>query len=158
LQIINDSNYLAQQYFGLGKLEKSKSYYFDILKIEPKTEFALVGLAYVYTEAGEKGTAIEIIKSAIDNNPTNYNLWIQYLDLQKSAEMNNGDLDKIFNTALEKTGRHINLVVKYAVFMESIGNIPKAISLWEEAIKQNPEMVELYKEEILRLKQINNSK
>jgi tetratricopeptide (TPR) repeat protein len=153
-QILNDYNFLAQQYFGLGKLEKSREYYMKILEMEPKSEFAAEGLAYIYLEVKQYGNAIKLIEAAIENNPQNFNLWIKLIDLQTAAQMNNSDLDKIFISALDKTGRHVNIVTKYAMFQESLGKVKEAIKLWQEASKLAPEMSSLYDLEIARLRQL----
>ncbi len=154
LRQTNNHIYLAQQYFGLGELEKSKQEYLRVLGFDPKNEAALVGLAYTYAEAGDLNSAEESLKSAISYNPKNYSLWAQYIDVKRTAGATKEEVVKIFDEALLQTSRYPDIVTKAANFYEQIGENEKAISLWQEAVKLSPENKSVYELEIKRLKSL----
>lgn len=150
-QRLNDYIYLAEQYFGLGMLENSKEAYLSALEIDSKNEAALSGISYLYADAGKWGDAIASLQTALDSSPVNETLWLQLIDVQKSAGLDSLEINKLYEIALEKARQKINLLTRYAQYQESQGNIVKAIELWQEAAKVYPENTSLYNQEITRL-------
>ena len=151
---INDYLYLGQQYFGLGQLEKSKKSYLKVLEIEPNYESATVGLAVTYSDAGELNEAGSLLQAAIKNNPKNYNLWLQFIDIRKTMGSSSEEINKIFQDALAGTNNYPDVVTRYAEFLESLGKISEAIAQWQQAIKINPQGATVYNQEISRLKKL----
>ncbi|MBL8030562.1 MAG: hypothetical protein JNN11_04930 [Candidatus Doudnabacteria bacterium] len=154
LRQTNNHLYLAQQYFGLGELEKSKQEYLKVLNFDSKNEAALVGLAYVFAEAGDLESAEKSLKTAIEYSPKNYSVWLQYIDINRTRGVSKEGVKALFEEALAATGRYIDVVTKAANFYEQIGEKDKAVSMWEEAIKSNPGAKKTYELEIGRLKSV----
>ncbi len=153
-QKINDYIYLGQQYFGLGFLDKSKQEYLKVLQLDTRNETALVGLALTYMDAGDFEDARSSLEIALTNNPKNYNLWLQYIDLRQAAGTSNEDLSKLYDEALKSTNNYPDILTRDAQFQEKWGNIDKAIMLWQEVAKKNPDGAQIYNQEIARLQKL----
>lgn len=151
LRQTNNHMYLAQQYFGLGELEKSKQEYLKVLSLDPKSEPALIGLALTYTEAGDLKAAENSLKTALDNNPKSYSVWIRYIDTKRVTNASNEEIKKIFEEALAATNRYPDVVTQAANFYEQIGDKQKSVDFWREAIKLNPTNKNAYELEIRRI-------
>ena len=150
--------FIAQQYFGLGELQKAKEAYEEALKVYPNFQQALVGLSQVYAEAEKYEEAKNILKQALEQNSESPEIWIRYIDAFKVKNSNVEEVKNLYEEALEKTGRYIDIITQAAVFYEQQKNFEKAITFWEEAGEKNPTSAELYKQEIARLKTVNSNK
>ena len=144
--------YLAQQYYGLGQMQKSKEWYERALGLDPKSLSALSGLSATLTDAGDLEGALSVLKTALDDDARNPDIWAHYIELMKDIGAGEKELDRLYQDALQGTNRHTDLLTKYANFQESQGKIKEAIALWEEAIKAYPQRTELFRAEIKRLK------
>jgi len=151
---VNDYMYLGEQYFGLGQLEQSKQQYLQVLQLDSNNESALVGLALTYSDAGDFNDARANLETALRNNPKNYNLWLQYIDLRKASGASNDELNQIYDEALKATDNYPDLLTRDAQFQESQGNIAGAIALWQQAVKKNPDGAAIYNPEIARLQKL----
>lgn len=152
----NVNIFIAQQYYGLGDLQKAKEAYEEALKIFPNFEQALVGLSLVYGEAEKYEEAKNVLKQALDKNSESPELWVRYIDSFKVKDFNSEEIQNLYEQALDKTQRNIDVLTQAAVFYEQQKDFKKAIEFWEEAGEKNPAGLELYKREIERLKTVNS--
>ncbi|MCL5666491.1 MAG: tetratricopeptide repeat protein [Patescibacteria group bacterium] len=149
----NTYEYLGQQYYALGQMQKSKDMYEKALALEPDDESMQVGLATTLTEAGDKAGARQFLEKALQSNPKDSDLWLRYIDLRQTMGATAQDLGDLYSQALEKTNNYIDVLTKDAAFQEQQGNTAAAISLWQQASKQQPDN-QAYKEEIGRLQKL----
>jgi|GEM_PF-2578505 len=154
IEIINSNTFLAQQYYGLGQLQKAQEYYSEALKLDPKNEQTKIGLAQVLQEGGDAYGAVVLLDEVLEINPKNPDVWLRYMDLRKDLGAASQDIKNLFFRALEKTERHVNIVTKYAQFEEEQKEYAQAIKLWQEAAKAYPENADLYLQEADRLEQL----
>ncbi len=157
-RIANSYIYLGQQYFGLGRLQKSKEMFETAIKIYPKNEQAYVGLALTLEDAGDREEERAALKQALEINPQNADIWLRYIDLRKTMGADGNEMENLFQDGLKATDRNINLVVRLAGFEETAGNIDKAVLLWQEAVKLYPSNSQIYQQEINRLRQASVTK
>jgi tetratricopeptide (TPR) repeat protein len=148
--------YLGQQYYGLGQLQKSEDMYNLVLKSDPKNEQALVGLSLIFSDAGDLDGTRRVIKTALDSNPNNPDIWLRYIELSQTGGSTKQEISDLFSQALEKTGNAIDILTRDAEFQEQNGNIAQAIVLWKEAAKKYPDNASVYEQEIHRLEKIVN--
>lgn len=147
--------YLAQQYFGLGKLQKSKELFSLVLEKDPSSQGAVEGLSLVLLAAGDKTGAALLLEKFLKDNPYSIHVWLQYVEVSTSLGKNSQELQDIYERALRGTNRHIDIITSSAVFQEKTGNIDAAISLWQEAIQKYSAMTPVYQQEIDRLKKLS---
>lgn len=150
--LLNNYIYLGQQYFGLGELQKSKEMYEKAIPYNPSEVQSYVGLALVYEDAGDFNNQTQTLKKAVELAPQNSDVWIRYLNVRKQTGTTNEEMNDLYNTALTKTNRLVDIVISYANFQAGIGNTDIAIKLWKEAIAKYPENSTAYQEEINKLK------
>ncbi|PJE59701.1 MAG: hypothetical protein COU85_02265 [Candidatus Portnoybacteria bacterium CG10_big_fil_rev_8_21_14_0_10_44_7] len=143
--------YLAQQYYGLGQMQKAKDYYDAALAKRPTDENVMVGLSLVYIQSGRLNEAGVLYSQALERNPKNADIWLRYIEVRKSQGDSGQNLGYLFEDALKKTERHPDILTKAAQFQEQQGNPAKAIELWQEVSKVNPAGADLYQNEINRL-------
>lgn len=154
-EIVNLYTYLAQQYHGLGQLQAAWDYYQLALKEDPKNDQIFVGLSEVLNEAKDLNGAAQMLDQALEANPKNQDAWIRYINLRKTLGSSQQDINNLYFQALDKTGRNIDIVKKYATFMEEQGKYSEAVSLWQEAAKINPNSSALYLQEVARLQKLS---
>ncbi len=147
---MNTYMFMAQQYFGLGKLDLSKQYYEKALALDNRQQQLWVGLAEVQVDAGEPAAAQETLKKALEINPEVADIWLRYITLSQSMGMQKQDIEQELSQALEKTKRHADILIKAAQFYEQQGNAPEALKYWKEALERDPGNA-LIKQEIQRL-------
>ncbi len=147
---MNTYMYMAQQYFGLGRLELSKQYYEKALALDSRQQQLWVGLAEVQVDAGELSAAQETLKKAIDINPAVADVWIRFITLSQSMGMQKQDIMQLLEEALEKTKRHADVLIKAAQFYEQQGSKHEALKFWKEALERDPGNI-LIEQEIKRL-------
>ncbi len=147
--------FIGQQYFGLGQLEKSKNMYSQALLFDSENEQALAGLGLTFSEAEEYSKAEESYQKITEINPKNSYAWINLIQLKEKQQVKKEDIEALYNTALEKTNKYIDVITKYAQFEERVGNRQRAIDLWQQAIVSNPEGTKIYQAEVKRLKDLN---
>lgn len=146
--------YLGQQYYGLGLFKKAYEEYKKVLQINPKHEFALVGITVLYTEAKDFENARKILIEALDYNKTNPSLWIRLVELDQLQGYSLEEMEQNFKQALEATEGHVDIVVRFAQFKKGAGKYEEALNLWQQAIEKNPEGKLLYEPEIAQLKEL----
>lgn len=151
IEAANVNIFIAQQYYGLGELQKAKEAYEEALRVYPNFEQALVGLSLVYGEAEKYEDAKSVLRQALDKNIGSPELWTRYIDSFKVKDYNFEEIKNLYEQALEKTQRNIDVLTQAAVFYEQQKDFKKAIEFWEEAGEKNPAGKELYKREIERL-------
>lgn len=147
--------FIGQQYFGLGQLEKSKNMYSQALLFDSENEQALAGLGLTFSEAEDYSKAEESYQKITEINPKNSYAWINLIQLKEKQQVKKEDIEALYNTALEKTNKYIDVITKYAQFEEQAGNRQRAIDLWQQAIVSNPEGAKIYQAEVKRLKDLN---
>jgi len=150
-QMVNTYVNLAQQYYGLGKLEQSKQAYYKALALDKNNEQALIGLSLTLIEGQDTAGGQKILEQALASNPKNYDVWLRYIQLRQTMGLDAAGLDDLYKQALEKTGRYADILAHYAQFLEQQGNIKQALLMWQEALKQYPDN-SAYKQEVARLK------
>lgn len=156
IEAANVNIFIAQQYYGLGELQKAKEAYEEALRVYPNFEQALVGLSLVYGEAEKYEDAKSVLKQALDKNIESSELWTRYIDSFKVKDFNSEEIKNLYEQALEKTQRNIDILTQAAVFYEQQKDFKKAIEFWEEAGEKNPAGLKLYQQEIERLKTVNS--
>lgn len=147
--------YLAQQYFGMGKLQKSKELFELALQKDPSSQGAVEGLVLTLLAAGDKTSANKLLENFLKNYPKSVNVWLQYFEISASLNKSNQEIAISYEKALAETDRNINIITSFAGFEERAGNIEKAIALWQEAGEKYQSNVQIYENEINRLKQLN---
>lgn len=150
--MLNNSIYIAQQSFGLGELEKSKEMYEQAITFNASEVQSYVGLAMVYEDAGDFNNQILTLQKAVELAPKNTDVWLRYLNIRKQRGTGLDEMNKLFITALEKTERHVDIIVSDAIYQGENGNIAGAIKLWQEAMVKYPSNSSLYQSEINKLK------
>ncbi len=150
--LLNTYIYIAQQYFGLGELQKSKEWYEKAVIIKPEEPQSYVGLASVFEDAGDFNAQLSALQKAVDTAPSNSDIWIRLLNFKKQHGASVVEMNELYNTALEKTQRHIDILVASATYFGQNGNVEGAIKLWQEAMVKNPSGNSLYQVEIDKYK------
>lgn len=149
---IHNYIYIAQQYFGLGELQKSKEAYDFVLTLSANQEQALVGLATIYNEIKDSASERSVLERAVEATPKNTDIWLRYITVNKNSGATIDQISELYIQALEKTERHVDIIVSYATFLGELGKKVEAIKLWQEAKKKYPSNSVMYQAEIDKLK------
>ncbi len=133
-------NHIGAQYYGLGNLLKAFEYYEKASILIPEKHVSYKELFKVSVEMKNFDDAKTFIKQAVNNNPKNNNSWLMYIQFEGNYFDNSFEnLNDLYNEALIKTNRNVNILSKYAIFNESFSNYKIAIDIWEELSKIRPE-------------------
>lgn len=143
--------YLAQQYYGLGQLEKAKEMYQTALQEAPVNEDATTGLANTLAAGGDQAGAVQLWQQEVKAHPTNYNSWLQYIQLKQSMGASTDEINSLYGQAVLNTNYYPDVLTRDAEFQEKIGSTSTAISLWQKAAQQNPQGATQYNAQIKRL-------
>jgi len=146
--------FMAQQYFGLGKLQQAKEFFEKSLLKDPASQGAVEGLSLTFLAAGDMESAGRLLEGFLKNYPDSVNVWLQYFTVSDSMGKSAQDLYDVYEEALSSTNRDIDIITSDASFQEKTGNIDKALELWEEAAEKYPTNAAIYQNEISRLKQL----
>ena len=129
---------IAQQYALIGKGEEAYDYLLRAGKQDPGNSLTFQTMgnlmeslkAYIATEEAYKQATI-VQPQILQNHLALIGFYIgQKADAVK--------IEAAFAFALEKSGRATNVLKEYAQWLEEEKNISKAITVWEEVLKQIP--------------------
>lgn len=144
--------YEGYQYYGLGKYLLAKKSYLKAIEIVPNKYDAYSALFQVQLDMTDFDGARESILKAIQSYPSNADIWNKYILLEQEKFNATADQIKVlYEEALAKTNNNSDVVITYATFLESVGQINQAILQWQKAIEVNPSKTEVYQAEITRL-------
>ncbi len=146
--------FLCQQYFGLGQMQKSREMCELALKYNPKNIDAMVQLSAVFSKAGENQQAKAWLNQALKINPKDYNVWLEYIQLNQSLGAANEEITGLYGQAILNTDGYVDVLTSDARFQEQIGQYQQAISLWQQAKEKNPQNSAAYDQEISRLQNL----
>ncbi|OGE75591.1 MAG: hypothetical protein A3I07_02760 [Candidatus Doudnabacteria bacterium RIFCSPLOWO2_02_FULL_42_9] len=149
---------IGNQKYGLGQLGKAKEDYLKAERYNVENQAGVYTLLYqVELEMQDYESAKEHILKALELGAGTPDIWIKYITLMKEYfNANSEQLDKIFQDALaavpDKT--EIDIVTRYAQFLEETRNLKDAIGYWQKAIELFPLRKSLYQAEIDRLEKL----
>ena len=106
--------------------------------------------ARAYAGLGQNDKAKQAINIALASEDDVPEYWLVYFNLNQ--DMDSAKLNTQYYSALAKTDNNIDLIKHFARSLESRGDKPGAISLWQKAIEKDPEHAADYDAEITRLK------
>jgi cytochrome c-type biogenesis protein CcmH/NrfG len=135
----------------LNRLDAAKSAYREAIKLRPDNAgihtdlFDLLVKQGLYAEAeGEIQTAI-----SLNGNSTR---WKKYIALYKdNLKSGNEKVDALYNEAMTKEPKDVEIVKAYARFLEEIGDNAKAVTMWQKASVLDPEQKADHDAEIQRI-------
>lgn len=132
--------FLGQQYFGLGELGKSMEFTEQAAKLDPQNYNIFVFLSLVQTEAKEYQNARDTLNIAVNLAPMSADVHLRQITLIKgSFPEEKNKLPDFYEQALKATSRHIDIITSFAKYSEEAGDTEKAKSLWQEAMKKEPD-------------------
>lgn len=140
----------GQLYFGLGRVTDALKEFEIALNFDRTNYNIYVSKALVQTEIKDLEGAYNTYKEGLSAVPSIADVWIRLIDLRKTMNASNEEIEKLYEDALKKTSRHADILTHKAVYEEQQGNTKEALSLWKEALVQYPTN-EGYKNEVARL-------
>ncbi len=105
----------------------------------------------IYWDMQDFVKAREASEKALDLDRENPQSWLAFIELQDNQEKSY--IDSLYQDAIKRTDKNIDVVVAYAKFLEKAGDKQGAIAQWEEAGKINIKKKTEYQAEIGRLQQ-----
>jgi Tfp pilus assembly protein PilF len=139
----------------LGKLLEAKDSFNEALKndIGEGSDVAYVALFSVEQEMGDYKAATKSINKAIELEPRNPDYWRRLAIYQKEIlKLSKAKVYQTLDEALQSTKDDIDVVTFYASTAEQVGDIEKAIEMWQKAIEINPNNSFKYEIELRRLR------
>lgn len=142
---------LAQQYMFIGEGKDAYTHLVHAGEINPKNSLSYQTLGWLMESLGAMDAAEDSFNHAISVEPqivqNHLALIMFYIKQNTSPEK----IDAAFIHALEQSGRAHNVLVEYAQWLEGRKDIARAIGIWEEVLKSNPQNIPI-KDKITQLK------
>lgn len=129
---------IAQQYALVGKGEEAYDYLLKAAKQDPGNSLTFQTMGNLMESLKAYTAAEEAYKQATIVQPQflqNHLAFIGFLIGQKADAVK---IEAAFAFALEKSGRATNVLKEYAQWLEGQKDTAKAITIWEEVLKQIP--------------------
>lgn len=130
---------LAQQYMLIGRGKEAYRYLLRAGDEDPGNSLTFQTMGVLMESLGAQNAAEESFKYAVVVQPQivqNHLALIGYYVRQNTEA---SVIDAAFAYALEKSGRATNVLKEYAQWLEEEKNISKAITVWEEVLRQIPD-------------------
>lgn len=140
---------LASTYTRLGRYSDALKTLNKVSEQGNQSPVLWYSYANVYEAMRDTAKAIAAVTQARDLQPDNARYWIKFIELNR--ELSNEEKINLYEEALVKTEVNINIVTRYAEFLESIGNKEQAIAQWQQAQRVDPELSAQYQAQIDRL-------
>jgi tetratricopeptide (TPR) repeat protein len=132
---------LAAVYFKNNQIEKTIEQY-QLLKNEyPDDISSLITLGHLYINAGKFTEAIEIFNQAILMHPDNYFSQDEETE-QLISEENYYDALERIEDLLQDNPYRADLIMKHGDILRMMGSTTEAISLYEQAVRLCPDLLE----------------
>ncbi len=143
------------QYYGLGELLVAKSLFLKAEALHPEQSSVYAALYQVELEAGNFKLAEEAIKKATDIYQSNPDYWQTYIGFEQNQMKASVEAVKaLYAKALEKTQGASEILVSYAQYLESLGDLVGALETMKAALAVQPNQSSLYQPEIDRLEKL----
>jgi tetratricopeptide (TPR) repeat protein len=144
---------LSSAYFSLGFYQKSKEAQLKALEIRPKDFDGWRIYSSILTAMEDYQGALEAVDKTISIRPDIAEFWRWKVLLeQERFDATKERQEEIYEEALKKTKNNIDIIIPYARFSEEVGEIIRAIELFQLAQTIRPDLAEGYEFEIERLK------
>lgn len=130
---------IAQQYALVGKGKEAYDYLLKAAKQDPGNSLTFQTMGNLMESLKAYPAAEEAYKQATIVQPQilqNHLAFIGFLIGQKADAVK---IESAFAFALEKSGRATNVLKEYAQWLEGQKNTAKALTIWQEVLKQVPE-------------------
>lgn len=105
----------------------------------------------IYWDMQDFAKAREASEKALNLDRENPQSWLAFIELQDNQEKTY--IDSMYQDALKKTDKDLDVVIAYAKFLEKVGDKQGAITQWETAGKINIKNKSEYEAQIGRLQQ-----
>lgn len=142
---------LAESQNQLGRYNDALKSLDNIPESQQNNPDVLRAFGLAYKGMGQKEQANEKFRQAIEEDKTNAEVWLTYIE--SSSELPNDQLDGLYREAIAATKSHVDVMISYARFNERIGNKDLAVAAWETAINVDSANEAEYRAEIARLRQ-----
>ncbi|MBX4191379.1 MAG: hypothetical protein KW804_01100 [Candidatus Doudnabacteria bacterium] len=140
---------------ALGKLYDAENAFKQAIELKPDEQTGYSALFQVQYDRGNYEEANKNIKTAIEKDEKNPDLRRKYIFLQQDKlNASNEKLDQLYIEALRATDSNVDIITVYAEYLERVGNLPKAIEYWKQAITLNSKNKALYQAEIVRIEKL----
>jgi tetratricopeptide (TPR) repeat protein len=141
---------LAEAQIELGRFQPALDALNNIPEGQKNNPPVYRAYALAYKGLSQKDKALETIKSALAEDPSNVELWL--INLELNSDLPNDQFKALYLEAITKTKSNLEIMKSYAAFSERIGDKDSAIAAWETAINMDPDNTAKYQAEIDRLK------
>lgn len=130
---------IAQQYALVGKGEEAYDYLLKAAKQDPGNSLTFQTMGNLMESLKAYTAAEEAYKQATIVQPQILQNHLALIGFYLGQKADTVKIEAAFTFALEKSGRATNVLKEYAQWLEGQKNIAKAITIWEEVLKQVPE-------------------
>lgn len=127
----------AMEFYNKKDLDKAKSKYEEILKINPKHSEVYGNLGVIYKAKGDVNTAIKHYVEAIKLNPKNKYVYNNIGNAFKEVK-NYKMAIKAYSDSIKLNPNDFNAFNNLGIVYELIGDNNKAIAAYKQAVKVNP--------------------
>ncbi len=143
---------LSADYFLRGRYFDSKNMAEKATKALPDNPTGWGQLYSVQVARGDFKSAESAVRTAIQRNPANPQYWRGLVQIsQDNLNKNQDDLEKIFKDALDQTNQNPDILVLYAKFQETKGDLQGAVDSLKKAIDKNTTNKAEYESEIVEI-------
>ncbi len=130
---------LAQQYALIGKGEEAYDYLLRAGKQDPGNSLTFQTMGNLMESLKAYPAAEEAYRQATIVQPQILQNHLAFITFYIGQKADAVKIESAFAFALEKSGRATNVLKEYAQWLEGQKEIAKAITIWEEVLKQVPE-------------------
>lgn len=142
---------LAQQYMFIGEGKDAYTHLVHAGKINPRNSLSFQTLGWLMESLGAMTAAEDSFNHAISVQPQIVQNHLALIGFYIKQNASPEKIDAAFTHALEQSGRAHNVLVEYAQWMEGRKDIARAIVVWEEVLKSDPQNIPI-KDKITQLK------
>lgn len=130
---------IAQQYALVGKGKEAYDYLLKAVKQDPGNSLTFQTMGNLMESLKAYTVAEEAYKQATIVQPQILQNHLALIGFYLGQEAPAVKIESAFAFALEKSGRATNVLKEYAQWLEGQKDTAKAITIWEEVLKQVPE-------------------
>jgi tetratricopeptide (TPR) repeat protein len=112
------------------------------LALNPKNHAALLGLGVMHAERGEYGAAREYLERGVNIYPDSHEIW-HSLGIVYEEQGMPGEAEAAYRRALSIRPGYVKAVIRLGHLLRVTGREQEMRSLMREAVRRNPELLEV---------------
>lgn len=129
---------IAQEYMRIGQGKEAYNYLLQAEKIDPVNSITYQTMGMLFESLSAYDASELAFKKGIEAQPHIPQNHFALINFYKKQGSNAVLIDETFASALEATGRNINILMEYGQWLEGEKRLNDALLVWKEVLARNP--------------------